>query len=63
MKCCGSPLISGAPIGLNPRTAATAALQAVVFGEILKPLAKTLGPVGDLAVESVAQHLFMRPRA
>ena len=39
------------------------ALQAVLFSEIFKPLAKTLGPVGDIAIESVAQHLFVRPRS
>jgi hypothetical protein len=37
-------------------------LQAVLFSAILKPLAKGLGPVGDVAVDSVVQHLFVPAR-
>jgi hypothetical protein len=62
MNCCGSPSI---PISANQPNAARVAqstLQAVLFSEILKPLAKGLGPVGDIAVDSVAQHLFVPSR-
>lgn len=38
------------------------ALEAVVFREILKPLAAGLGPVGDVAIGSVADTLFARPK-
>jgi len=34
--------------------------EAVVFREILKPLTRGLGPVGEIAVESVADALFLR---
>ena len=62
MKCCGSPT---AAIAASPPDAAHVAqstLQAVLFSEILKPLAKGLGPVGDIAVDSVAQQLFVPAR-
>jgi hypothetical protein len=62
MKCCGSPTTS---IAVNSPSAARAAettLQAVLFSEILKPLAKGLGPVGDVAIESVVGQLFVRLR-
>jgi hypothetical protein len=36
----------------------TATLDAVVFREILKPLAAGLGPVGETAVDAVADRLF-----
>ena len=32
---------------------------AVVFREVLKPLARGLGPVGEIAVDSVADALFL----
>lgn len=64
MKCCGSQTISTAA---NVSDAADDArrvqnaLQAVVFADILKPLATSLGPFGDLATGSIAQSLFARP--
>ena len=58
MKCCGSPIIS---TGVDPATAVVRdTLQAVLFAEIMKPLAATLGPIGDLAIGSVAQSVFVR---
>jgi hypothetical protein len=42
---------------------ATNAIEAVVFREILKPLAEGLGPVGETALDSVADSLFARPKA
>jgi hypothetical protein len=41
---------------------ATNAIEAVVFREILKPLAESLGPVGETALDSVADSLFVRPK-
>ena len=42
---------------------ATNAIEAVVFREILRPLAEGLGPVGETALDSVADSLFARPKA
>lgn len=44
------------------RAAVTNALEAVVFREILKPLAAGLGPVGEVAIGSVADAAFVRPK-
>jgi hypothetical protein len=44
------------------RIAATNTLSAVVFREILKPLAAGLGPVGEVAIGSVADTIFTRPK-
>jgi hypothetical protein len=44
------------------RAAATNALSAIVFREILKPLAAGLGPVGDVAIGSVADTIFTRSK-
>jgi hypothetical protein len=62
MKCCGSPTTSTGADPVIARPSAADALQAVLFDEILKPLAATLGPVGDIAIESVTQHLFLPAR-
>jgi hypothetical protein len=48
--------------GDETRAAATSALEAIVFREILKPLAAGLGPVADVALGSVADTLFTRPK-
>jgi len=48
---------------VNARGAATNALEAIVFQEILKPLAAGLGPVGEVAIGPVADAIFMRPKA
>jgi hypothetical protein len=42
---------------------ATNAIEAVVFREILKPLAEELGPFGETALDSVADSIFVRPKA
>jgi hypothetical protein len=62
MKCCGLPTVPSAADAPPAQPAAADALQAIVFGEILKPLSAALGPVGDIAVEALSQQLFMRPR-
>jgi hypothetical protein len=36
-------------------------MSAVLFREILKPLAAGLGPVGEIALGAVADELFARP--
>ncbi len=45
------------------RDAATNALDAIVFREILKPLASALGPIGDVALGQVADSVFVRRNA
>jgi hypothetical protein len=46
----------------SARTAVSDVLSAIVFREILKPLAAGLGPVGEMAIGSVADTLFTRPK-
>jgi hypothetical protein len=36
-------------------------MGALLFREILKPLAAGLGPVGEVALGTVADELFVRP--
>jgi hypothetical protein len=43
------------------RRAATGLVEAVVFREVLEPLAAALGPFGDLTVGVVADRVFARP--
>lgn len=61
MKCCASPTISTAA---DPREEqqrrARDVMSAVLFREILKPLAAGLGPVGEVALGAVADELFVR---
>ena len=46
----------------QPALIATQTLEAIVFREILEPLAADLGPVGDVALGTVADTLFARPK-
>jgi hypothetical protein len=55
------PAISGVSEA-DVRTAASSALAALVFREVLKPLASGLGPVGEVAIGSVTDALFVRPK-
>jgi len=56
--------VTGVAAGANDaRAVATSTLEAIVFREVLKPLAAGLGPVGDVALETVADSLFARPKA
>jgi hypothetical protein len=57
MKCSGSQTICTAP-DRDPSVAAAQTLQALIFAKILEPLAKPLGPVGEIALTSVAQRMF-----
>src|SRR5947209_16997675 len=60
---------SSTPPDVVPRSGATPSLSkgepnalaaAVLFREILKPLANGLGPVGEIALGAVADELFVR---
>lgn len=44
------------------RAAATNVLSAILFREILKPLAAGLGPMGEVAIGSVTDTIFARPK-
>ena len=61
MRCCASPTTS---IAADPRAeqqhTARDVMSAVLFREILKPLAEGLGPVGEIALGAVADELFVR---
>jgi hypothetical protein len=63
MKCSALPTPSTEMNVPGRARLAAGALQAVLFSEILKPLAAGLGPAGDVAVESVVQHLFVPAQA
>ena len=64
MNCCGAPSTSSSAarsVAERPNTAhgvAETTLQGLLFSQILKPLAKDLGPVGEVALESVVQRMF-----
>jgi hypothetical protein len=60
MRCSGSPTTSTAA-DARTRDALNATLDAVLFREILKPLAAGLGPVGETAVDAVADRVFAPP--
>ena len=69
MGCCGSPTTSIAaeppadiPGSRKGDVAARDVLNAVLFREILKPLAHGLGPLAEVALGAVADELFVRPR-
>ena len=73
MRCCASPTTSIAA-DVRERAADTAlrdrrdeatlrardVMNAVLFREILKPLARGLGPLGEIATGEVAYDLFVR---
>lgn len=44
----------------SARDVATRIFQAIVFREILKPLAAALGPMGDIATGNIADALFAK---
>jgi hypothetical protein len=44
------------------RAVATQTLDAVVFRDVLKPLAAALGPVGETVLDTVVDRLFVRPK-
>jgi hypothetical protein len=44
------------------RAVATQTLDAIVFRDVLKPLAAALGPAGDTVLDSVIDRLFVRTK-
>ncbi len=61
MRCCVSPTTStAADARLDERRAARDVVNAVLFRAILEPLARGLGPVGETALGSVVDRLFVR---
>lgn len=63
MRCSASPTTSIAAERVQPdeRASAQNVVNAILFREILKPLAHGLGPVGETALSSVADALFVKP--
>ncbi len=59
MKCCASPTTSTAAEPLPPPVVQT--VEALLFSDVLKPLAAALGPLGDQFTAIVAEHAFVRP--
>ena len=59
MRCCGSLTTSTAADSVPT---AREVAGAVLFREILKPLAQGLGPVGEIALGAVADSLFAKTK-
>ncbi len=59
MKCNASPTTSIDPKPSVPPIV-TSTVNAILFREVLKPLAASLGPIGDVAVDAVADAVFVR---
>jgi hypothetical protein len=58
MRCSVSPTISTAP----DKLLAARCAEALLFAQVLAPLAAGLGPVGELTLTAVAQRLFVARR-
>ena len=43
------------------RERAVRIFEALLFEQTLKPLAKPLGPIGEIALSSVAEKIFVPP--
>jgi len=59
MRCCASPTTSTAAEP-SARDAVRDVAAAVLFREILRPLAEGLGPVGELALGAAIDKTFVR---
>lgn len=59
MRCSGSPTTCTAP---EPTAPVVRTLEAMIFSEILRPLAARLGPAGQLALDATAQRIFVEQR-
>ena len=58
MKCCASQTTS---TGVrDERDVVSERVNALLFAQVLKPLAKSLGPFGDCAIDAVAEKIFVR---
>jgi hypothetical protein len=61
MRCCVSPTIStAAEPAAEPAPSPRDVTNAILFREILKPLTAALGPVGEVALSTVVDELFVR---
>ncbi len=58
MKCCASQTTSTAVSA--DRALVAERVNALLFAQVLKPLAKSLGPLGDLAIDAVVEKTFVR---
>ena len=56
-----SPAISRPTDDVVRTSAANGALSAILFREILTPLAAALGPAGDVVLDRSIDGLFVRP--
>jgi hypothetical protein len=60
MRCCESPTTSIAAETLaRERTDPRDVTSAILFREILKPLAQGLGPMAEIALGAVADEIFV----
>jgi len=60
MRCSESQTTCTVP---NAQPPAAGVFEALLFAQVLEPLTKPLGPVGEIALGSVAQELFIpKPR-
>jgi hypothetical protein len=60
MKCCVSQTTS---IGVkDERDVISDRVNVLLFAQVLKPLAKSLGPFGDGAIDAVVEKIFVRDR-
>jgi len=61
MRCNASPTTCiAADVRAEAQRSARDVASAILFREILKPLAAGLGPVGEIALGAVADDLFVR---
>ncbi len=61
MRCCASPITSiAADVLARERTDARDVTNAILFREILKPLAQGMGPLAEIALGAVADEVFVR---
>ena len=59
MRCSASQTISTA-VKPDERSVVRDQVNALLFAQVLKPLAASLGPLGDLTTDAVVQKLFVR---
>ena len=58
MKCCASQTtFTGVK---DEREVVSNRVNALLFAQVLKPLAKSLGPFGDGAIDAIVEKLFVR---
>ena len=59
MRCSGSQTISTAPEAPSQKRA-VAVLEALLFEKVLAPLAKPLGPAGEIALAAAVERLLVK---